>query len=84
MYEDLDDALDRVSVVECDEMNIALSVIHDGLYPDDAGGAEHPHPTGWYGVCDDEGVIGYFPTERSACWFRLAVINTRINLGGLV
>jgi hypothetical protein len=75
----LDELLDRVSVIECDEMNIALSVKHDAQSPDDLGGAVHPHPCGWFGVVDDEGLIAYFSTETEAFYYRLSYINRLLN-----
>lgn len=76
---DLSMLLDDISVIECDEMNIALSIAHDAENPNDIGGAHHPHPAGWYGVCDEEGVIAYFQREVDAFRFRLDLINRRLN-----
>jgi hypothetical protein len=40
----------------------------------------HDGPFGWWGVSTgDEGIIAYFYDELSACRFRLAEINRRMN-----
>ena len=71
--------LDRVSVIECDEMNVALSAAHDHDNPDSAGGADHPHPAGWFAVINDDGIMAYFLRERDAFRFRLDRINAILN-----
>jgi hypothetical protein len=79
MTASLDQLLDDISVLECDEMNVALSVAHDATHSDDTGGAHHPHPPGWYGVCDDDGVRAYFHNQTDAFRYRLDLINRRLN-----
>ena len=76
---DISDLLEEICVIECDEMNIALSHAHDALNPSDIGGAIHPHPCGWFGVCDESGVIAYFNRSVDAFRFRLDLINRRLN-----
>lgn len=37
-------------------------------------------PKGWWAVsCADDGIVAYFSTERAAFWYRLAVINNKLN-----
>lgn len=75
----LDEALDIWHVDECDELNVALSHAYDATHPDDPGGAEHPHPTGWWAVSNDDGICAYFANEGDAFRFRLAEINRALN-----
>lgn len=40
----------------------------------------HDGPVGWWGVStDDEGIIAYFYDEQTACRFRLAEVNRKLN-----
>ena len=60
---DLDDLLDEISV------------FHPGQWAN-----EHSPTLGeWYAVCDEEGIRAYFGKEEDAFFFRLALINARLN-----
>ena len=65
----LDEALDVISVMECDEMNDAC----------DQAGMGRPHVVGWWGVCDEDGVNAYFSTEAEALRHRLDLVRRRVN-----
>lgn len=39
-------------------------------------------PPGWWAVSDENGIIAYFGKEEVALWFRLTLINNRLNLIG--
>lgn len=51
-----------------------IGVLAPGQWENDQG------PRGWWAVCTEEdGIIAYFGTEERAFWFRLALINARLN-----
>lgn len=45
----------------------------DPDHPDNQG------PSGWWGFCNEDGIVAYFSTERAAFRFRLAEINRELN-----
>lgn len=65
----LDALLDAVSVLSCDEMNEACA----------AASLNSKHPAGMFGVVDEDGVCAYFPEARDAFYYRLDLINRRLN-----
>lgn len=36
-------------------------------------------PAGWHSVTDEKGVRAYFKEEADACFYRLALVNARLN-----
>jgi hypothetical protein len=50
-----------------------ISVVAPGQWENKAG------PKGWFAVTDDSGIIAYFGSEDAALFFRLALINARLN-----
>jgi hypothetical protein len=50
-----------------------ISVVDPGQWENNAG------PRGWFAVTDDSGIIAYFGSEDAALFFRLALINARLN-----
>lgn len=62
----LDELLQEVTVGDVDEHHRALNELPGNMI-------------GWYYVVDEEGIRGYFPGERDALHFRLALINARLN-----
>jgi hypothetical protein len=51
----------------------SVAVMAPGQWENDAG------PKGWFAVADESGIVAYFGTERAAFFFRLALINARLN-----
>ncbi len=49
-----------------------FSVLEPG-HPDSKG------PMGWWGFCNEDGIVAYFSTEKAAFRFRLAEINRELN-----
>lgn len=77
---DLNEALEYVSVHDPFELERAWVAGSTATVPKDTC----PHPPGWWGVSSDSagGIIAYFATEAEACWYRLALVNRLLNVGG--
>lgn len=59
-----------------DDLEAALdrwSVMAPGMWENDQG------PRGWYAVCNDDGIVAYFATEKDAFRYRLWMINRDLN-----
>jgi hypothetical protein len=64
---DLDEHLEDVQVGEVDDYHAELNKLPSNMI-------------GWYHVSDGKhGVFSYFGSETAACFFRLALINARLN-----
>jgi hypothetical protein len=63
MSKSLDDQLDAIRVMEVSETPIASA----------------KDMRGWHAVTDEDGIIAYFAHETDAFFFRLALINARMN-----
>ena len=50
-----------------------ISVLDPVQWENDSG------PKDWYAVCNEEGIIAYFGKEVDAFFYRLALINARLN-----
>lgn len=68
----LDDLLENISVLPCDDMV-------DDFEPDEPMGKLNAILSGWYAVANHEGIIAYFGTEAEAYHYRLDFINRILN-----
>lgn len=58
---------------KCDSLLEDISVFAPGMWENETG------PKDWWAVCNEEGIIAYFGREVDAYFYRLALINARLN-----
>jgi len=56
-----------------DDLLDSISVHSPGFWENETG------PKDWWAVSNEEGIIAYFGKETDAFFFRLALINARLN-----
>ena len=69
--------------MELDELLDEISVVYVDKYTNEVNNGGIPGLVGWYGVCNEQGIVAYFAQESSAFYFRLALINSRMNKIGI-